>query len=100
MRGCNQYAHVDMGNSTCLHDGHVGSQHGQPCEAALGRVQGKLAREGGSMSAPDTPAADGYEAVHAVAQGSRQRKRKDPDVVDERSERMQKRMVQPLGKAV
>ena len=45
------------------------------------------------MSAPDTPAAEGMEHGQMLARGARQRKRKDPDVVDERSDRMQKRMV-------
>lgn len=57
---------------------------------ALLHVQAKLVRAGTSMNAPDTPAVQPLETTPRVA---RQRKRKEIEVVDERSERMQKRMV-------
>lgn len=56
-------------------------------------LQDKLTRQGTSMSAPDTPVVQGVEALPGVPRGGRQRKRKEIEIVDERSERMQKRMV-------
>lgn len=54
--------------------------------------QDKLTRQNGSIGAPDTPAADDMEEP-MIGRTARQRKRKDIDVVDERSDRMAKRMV-------
>ena len=45
------------------------------------------------MSAPNTPTVQILEDESAAPPMARQRKRKEVEVVDERSERMQKRMV-------
>lgn len=58
-------------------------------------IQDKLTRQNGSIGAPDTPAADDMEEP-MIGRTARQRKRKDIDVVDERSDRMAKRMVSPI----
>ncbi|KAK9813981.1 hypothetical protein WJX73_007840 [Symbiochloris irregularis] len=61
-----------------------------PRHAAPQHPQANLVRAGTSMNAPDTPAGPPLEST---PRAPRQRKRKEIDVVDERSERMQKRMV-------
>ena len=45
------------------------------------------------MSAPDTPTVQGLEDDSSGPPMARQRKRKEVEILDERSERMQKRMV-------